>query len=98
MTRPCPLPPLPRVQALARGESHWSAWYGLGQVKAEQGKHADAVEAFSRWVDGEDADNRVSGGRERGGGGGAAAASRARGLVQLGDAQRELGQVRSVAR
>ncbi|CAM9116572.1 unnamed protein product, partial [Laminaria digitata] len=78
--------------ALARSESHWSAWYGLGQVKAEQGKHADAVEAFSRWVDGEDADNRVSGGRERGGGGGAAAASRARGLVQLGDAQRELGQ------
>lgn len=91
MTRPCRLPSLSRVQALARDESHWPAWYGLGQVKAEQGKHADAAEAFSRWVDGESTDNGISEGRE--GGFGRAAASRARGLVQLGDAQREIGQV-----
>ena len=96
MTRPCRLPPISRVQALARDESHWSAWYGLGQVKAEQGKHTDAAEAFSRWVDGDNADNRISGGQGRGGREGAA--SQARGLVQLGDAQRELGQVRPIAR
>ncbi|CAM9847852.1 unnamed protein product, partial [Scytosiphon promiscuus] len=34
--------------SLARDESRCSAWYGLGQVKSAQGKHADAVEAFSR--------------------------------------------------
>ncbi|CAN0228451.1 unnamed protein product, partial [Ectocarpus fasciculatus] len=38
--------------ALARDESHWSAWYGLGQVKGAQGKHAEAVEAFSKWLQG----------------------------------------------
>lgn len=94
-TRPCHPPALSRVQALVRDESYWPAWYGLGQVKTEQSKHADAAEAFTRWVDGENAENRTAGGRE--GGRGRAVTSQARGLVQLGDAQRELGQVRPIA-
>lgn len=101
-----------RSQALARDESHWSAWHGLGQVKNAQGKHADAVEALSKWLEGQEnggngreGEYGVSGGgvvageSGRGGGGGArgargATAAMAKGLVQLGDAHRKLGQVR----
>lgn len=74
------------IQALARDESEWPAWYGLGETKAAQGKYADAVEAFSRWLQGEQAEGEGGDGR---------AALKAKGLVQLGDAQRALGQVRS---
>ncbi len=80
-------------------------------MKNAQGKHADAVEALSKWLKGEEkegnggeSDRGVSGGGvvtgASGGGGGVAggargaAAAMAKGLVQLGDAHRELGQVR----
>lgn len=91
----------PHSQALARDQSLWSAWYGLGMVKGAQGKHADAVEALSKWLEGlekMDGEGRSDRGvsaanklaREGGGGEGAAMA---KGLVQLGDAYRKLGQV-----
>lgn len=94
-------------QALARDQSLWSAWYGLGLVKGAQGKHADAVEALSRWLEGlEHKDGEEESGRgvsaagkqarecrEEGGGGGETEAAMAKGLVQLGNAYRKLGQV-----
>lgn len=55
-------------------------------MKAAQGKYADAVEAFTRWLEGENGDSC-----RRGGGGGGP--SQAKGLVQLGDAYKGLGQV-----
>ena len=102
-------PPRFCPQALARDESHWSAWHGLGQVKSAQGKHADTVEALSRWLDGQknegaggESGRGISGvgvgvgenGRAEGAAGAkGAAAAMAMGLVQLGDAHRKLGQV-----
>jgi len=95
--------PIFRSKALARDESHWSAWHGLGQVKSAQGKYADAVEALSKWLEGQEKGGNggesVGGVVRAGGEGGAggvrrAAAAMAKGLVQLGDAHRKLGQVR----
>lgn len=66
--------------------------------------HADAVEALSKWLEGRDnmngegeIDRGVSGAwkltRQGGGRGGEGGAAVAKGLVQLGDAYRKLGQV-----
>lgn len=91
--------PTSQSQALARDESHWSAWYGLGQVKGAQGKHAEAVEAFSKWLQG---GGGGEGGAAKNGntGSGAPEAEKvagvrfmAKGLVQLGEAHAKLGQV-----
>lgn len=107
MTAPPVEPPRAlHSQALARDPSLWSAWYGLGLVKGVQGKYADAVEALCKWLEGReknvDGEGRSSfdvsaaGGlaREGGGRGGGGGAALVKGLVQLGDAYRKLGQVR----
>eukprot|EP00903_Cladosiphon_okamuranus_P005625 g5593.t1 len=92
--------------ALARDHSLGSAWYGLGLVKGAQGKHADAVEALSRWLEGlehKDGEEKSGSGVSAAGrqargcpgggrGGGEAGAAMAKGLVQLGNAYRKLGQ------
>lgn len=78
-------------------------------MKGTQGKHADAVEAFSKWLeglknaDGEGrSDRSVSAAnkpaREEVGGGAGEGAAMAKGLVQLGDAYRKLGQVRGATK
>ena len=55
-------------------------------MNAIQGKYADAIEAFIHWLDEQNKQRSGSGGPDR--------ASQAKGLVQLGDAYRGLGQVR----
>lgn len=90
--------PVTYSQALARDESYWPAWYGLGQVKSAQGKYTDAVEAFDRWLEGVEKgdDDRRSGSNAPGvkKSGRVGATDIAKGLVQLGKAYMKLGQVR----